>query len=135
MVEAEVRIGDLTPFRGNLHNAATALRSQVRQDSAYQLNGADQVRRDLPFNLRVTCFFSRAEQPVSRVADHYIDTPHTLESLCDYGSYRLRIRDVERQGVQLIAILCGQHLQSLRPPQRSHNLITARQQAFSQKAA
>src|SRR5690554_3620781 len=131
MVEAEVRIGDLTPFRGNLHNAATALRSQVRHCSAYQLNGADEVRCDLPLNLRVTCFFSRAEEPISRVADHYIDTPYTLESLCDYGSYRLRVRDVERQRVQLIAILCGQRLQSLGPPQRCNDLITALQQAFS----
>jgi hypothetical protein len=65
VIHAEVGIGDLPTFRGHLQDAATALRPQMRQGGADDLDRADQVGLDLLPDL---CCDARARSPWSRPA-------------------------------------------------------------------
>ena len=61
VIEAEIRVSDLSAFGRDLDDPAATLAAQVRQRGTDHLNRSGEIGGDLPIDLCISHFLGRAE--------------------------------------------------------------------------
>jgi hypothetical protein len=113
-----------------VHNPSSALRVQVWYGRADEVDGADQIGRDLMIDLRIGKLLRRTEQPVTRIADSNVVWTHSVECVVHELPGGCGVCEAEHGHRQSVAVLRLHIGNGILTPYRSHDLIASDKQAL-----
>lgn len=121
MVERIGRIGHLSAVGRDLNDPPSALAPHVRDEVADEHDGALQVGRQYPVDLRLRKLLGAAEQSVAGVADQHVYPVVLPEGHADGVVHRGDVGHVQHHDVEGVRILLREVLDLLRVPDRPYD--------------